>query len=92
MLAQFWEWQYAYVAKVCHAVDPDHRGKMEASVAYIAATPTTRLNTIQMRLQYEKMVAGLPPPDYQDGVEESKFAGFQGFKGQENLWKGLMGY
>ncbi|KAF9890076.1 hypothetical protein FE257_006237 [Aspergillus nanangensis] len=77
---------------VCHAVDPEHNGKKAASVAYIGATPTTRMNTQQMRLQYDSMVAGLPPPDYNDGVDESNFVGFEGFKGKEDLWKTLMGY
>lgn len=79
-------------AQVCHAVDPDHNGKEEASVAYIAATPTTRTNKKHMQNQYDKMVTGQPPPDYEDGVDESLLNGFQGFKGKEELFKTLMGY
>ncbi|KAJ5370447.1 uncharacterized protein N7496_006539 [Penicillium cataractarum] len=77
---------------VCHAVDPEHVGNIEASVAYIAATPTTRINKEHMRGQYDKMALGLAPPDYSDGVDESKFKGFQGFEGKEALFKTLMGY
>ncbi|KAF3396401.1 putative protein YbiU [Penicillium rolfsii] len=77
---------------VCHAVDPEHVGNVEASVAYIAATPTTRTNKEHMRAQYDRMVVGLSPPDYSDGVDESKFKGFQGFEGKETLFKSLMGY
>jgi hypothetical protein len=77
---------------VCHAVDPDHEGTADASVAYIGATPTTRSNKAHMREQYDKMVAGLPPPDYEDGIDESKMKGFEGFKGKEEVFKTLMGY
>jgi hypothetical protein len=38
------------------------------------------------------MVAGLTPPDYDDGVDESKLKGFEGFHGREELFKTLMGY
>ena len=78
--------------QVCHAVDPEHTGKEDASVAYIAATPTTRLNKEHMRHQYDKMLLGLAPPDYSDGVDESKLEGFEGFKGKETLFRSLMGY
>ncbi len=78
---------------MCHAVDPEHQGQVEASVAYIAATPTTPNNKEYMRKQYDRMACGLAPPDYlADAVDESKLAGFQGFVGKEKLFKSLMGF
>lgn len=70
-----------------------HIGDQDASVAYIAATPTTRINETYMQRQYDSMAIGKPPEDYiGSGVDESKLAGFQGFAGKEDISRELMGY
>ncbi|KAK5266328.1 hypothetical protein LTR99_003519 [Exophiala xenobiotica] len=76
----------------CHAVDAEHRGHGDASVAYIAATPTTKKNSIYMRDQYKSMVTGQPPMDYlAGGVDESPLEGFQGFAANPEVFKRMMG-
>lgn len=77
---------------MCHAVEPEHIGDEAASVAYIAAAPNTRINRDYMRRQFEMMAEGLPPEDFSYGVDESKLDGFEGFKGNEEIFKQLMGY
>ncbi|KAH8646312.1 hypothetical protein BX600DRAFT_533854 [Xylariales sp. PMI_506] len=78
---------------VCHAVDPEHIGNEDASVAYIAATPTTKGNLEYMRQQYTNMVAGVAPQDFANhGSDETKFEGFKGFSEQPELFKRLMGF
>lgn len=76
---------------MCHAVDAEHIGTEDASVAYIAATPTTKINKEYMRRQYEFMVKGLSPPDFGSGaIDESIMEGFQGFSANPALFKTLM--
>ena len=77
---------------MCHAVEPEHIRDDIASLAYIAATPTTPINKAYTRRQCALMAAGLPPPDFSAGVDESKLDGYKGFKGKEELFKKLMGY
>jgi hypothetical protein len=81
------------VFQVCHAVDAEHLGQQDASVVYIAATPTTDLNKKYMQKQYSRMVVGLPPADFiKNGVDESKLEGFTGFSSDPELFKKLMGF
>jgi hypothetical protein len=76
---------------MCHAIDAEHIGTEDASVAYIAATPTTRINQEYMRRQYEKMSKGLPPPDFErSGSDESLLEGYEGFSKDPESWKKLM--
>ncbi|KAK5241089.1 hypothetical protein LTR40_013415, partial [Exophiala xenobiotica] len=77
----------------CHAVDAEHRGHGDASVAYIAATPTTKKNSIYMRDQYKSMITNQPPPmDYlTGGVDESQLEGFQGFSANRDVFRRMMG-
>jgi hypothetical protein len=76
---------------MCHAVDAEHIGDQDASVVYIAANPTTKINKEYMKRQYEKMALGLPPPDFlSSGSDESKLDGFKGFSGNPQLFKSLM--
>ncbi|KAH8689439.1 hypothetical protein BGW36DRAFT_308058 [Talaromyces proteolyticus] len=78
---------------MCHAVDAEHVGNMDASVAYIAATPNTPINKAYMQHQYDRMVVGHPPQDFvSNGVDESGFEEFQGFEGNPDIFKSLMGY
>ncbi|KAK5312987.1 hypothetical protein LTR93_011129, partial [Exophiala xenobiotica] len=76
----------------CHGVDAEHRGHGDASVAYIAATPTTKKNSIYMRDQYKGMVTGQPPVDYlAGGVDESQLERFQGFSANRDVFRRMMG-
>lgn len=78
---------------MCHAVDAEHIGHQDASVAYIAATPTTPTNRKYMQRQYDLMAAGLPPPDFvTHGVDESRLTGFEGFAADPELFKRHMGF
>jgi len=76
--------------QMCHAVDAEHIGTEDASVTYIAATPTTLINKEYMRRQYARMVEGLPPPDFDGGSDETKLEGFEGFAINPQLLKELM--
>jgi hypothetical protein len=79
--------------QVCHAVDPEHVGNDDASVVYIAATPTTATNKEYMQKQFAEMVRGLPPADHKvQGSDESQYVGFQGFSAQPDLFRQLMGF
>lgn len=78
--------------QMCHAVDPEHVGNEVSSVVYIPAAPNTRINRDYSRRQYELMSAGLPPEDFAYGIDESKLDGFEGFSGNEPLFRQLMGY
>ncbi|KAF2805433.1 DUF1479-domain-containing protein [Mytilinidion resinicola] len=78
-------------ADMCHAVDAEHIGTEDASVTYIAATPTTRINKEYMQRQYAKMAKGMPPPDFEHGgSDETKLEGFEGFAINPQLMKELM--
>jgi hypothetical protein len=75
---------------MCHAVDAEHIGASPAAVAYIAATPTTKINKEYMARQYARMSQGLPPPDFGAGSDESGLVGYEGFSKNPELWKKLM--
>ncbi|KAE9981677.1 hypothetical protein EG327_006128 [Venturia inaequalis] len=78
-------------ADMCHAVDAEHTGTTPAAVTYIAATPTTPINKAYMARQHSLMSKGLPPPDFGSGSDESGLVGYEGFKGDEGMWRALMG-
>ncbi len=65
-----------------HAVEVDHFGDHDSSVAYVAATPTTPENTRYIKEQNKEFVAGRPPYDFRrTDIDESKFVGWTGEKG-----------
>lgn len=65
-------------ADMCHAVEVDHHGDHDASVAYIAATPRTEQNKSYIRAQLEDFLSGAPPEDFRTGSDESHFKLFTG--------------
>lgn len=67
-------------ADMCHAVEVDHFGDHEASVVYIAATPSTDVNKEYIAQQLEAFLAGRPPKDFNkpDLASESGFVGYKG--------------
>jgi hypothetical protein len=76
---------------MCHAVDAEHIGSGDASVTYIAATPTTPINKEYMQRQYARMMKGLPPPDFEEGGDdETKLEGYVGFAINPQVIKELM--
>jgi hypothetical protein len=51
-------------ADMCHAVEVDDNGDHDASVAYIAATPTTEENTRYIKGQLRDFLEGRAPEDF----------------------------
>lgn len=70
-------------ADMAHAVEVEHNGVNEASVAYIAATPSTEQNKTYIKEQLEGFLEGVPPKDFQHNncTNEMKLEGFVGEKG-----------
>ncbi|KAF4500445.1 DUF1479 domain [Fusarium agapanthi] len=68
---------------VCHAVDTEHLGKNNASVAFIAACPTTPANEIYVKEQLLATLEGRPSADYAHGnnLDESTLKGYVGLDG-----------
>lgn len=64
-----------------HAVETEHSGQEDASVVYIAATPTTPTNVRYIKSQLQSYLAGGPPEDFPAGIDESKLYGYLGDKG-----------
>ncbi|KIX93494.1 uncharacterized protein Z520_10672 [Fonsecaea multimorphosa CBS 102226] len=68
-------------ADMCHAVEVEHNGDHEASVAYIAATPSTNENKRYIKRQLQDMLNGIPPEDFRRGPAEKNFHLYTGEKG-----------
>jgi hypothetical protein len=68
-------------ADMCHAVEVEHHGDHDASVAYIAATPSTKQNKSYIKGQLEDFLKGVPPEDFRAGAKEREFKLFTGEKG-----------
>ncbi|KAI9737875.1 MAG: hypothetical protein M1834_009245 [Cirrosporium novae-zelandiae] len=66
---------------MCHAVEVEHSGDSDSSVAYIAATPTTPANIRYIKGQLKSFLAGMPLEDYPAGSDETKLVGYLGEKG-----------
>lgn len=62
---------------MCHAVEIEHKGEGVSSVAYIAATPTTEINSAYVKRQLEAFLSGTPPEDFR-GCNESALKGYPG--------------
>ncbi|KAH8590336.1 hypothetical protein B0O99DRAFT_552441 [Bisporella sp. PMI_857] len=69
---------------VCHAVDPNHEGTENASVAYVAACPTTQINTEYVKAQLQAISSGQAPPDFHPGSGSDERM-FKGYKGHRDL-------
>lgn len=65
-------------ADMCHAVEVEHNGEHDASVAYVAATPSTAENERYIKGQLEDFLRGVPPEDFRGGSNERDFDGFSG--------------
>ena len=64
-------------------MDPVHEGTVNASVAFIAACPTTPNNKAYVREQLACTLQGRPPPDYQEKneLDERTLKGYVGLEG-----------
>ncbi|KAI1773857.1 DUF1479-domain-containing protein [Hypoxylon cercidicola] len=78
---------------MCHAVDPVHNGKEDASVVYVAACPTTPVNKAHVKLQLQAALVGKAPPDSPDvDVDERKLKGYKGFVDISAEGKAVLGF
>jgi hypothetical protein len=64
-----------------HAVEPKHEGDHDSAVMYIAATPSTPENVRYMKQQVQDFRVGVPPEDFKQGTDETKFKGYLGEDG-----------
>ncbi|KAG7406272.1 Uncharacterized protein YbiU [Fusarium oxysporum f. sp. rapae] len=80
--------------KVCHAVDTEHLGKNNASVAFIAACPTTPANEAYVREQLLATLEGRPSADYADGndLDERTLKGYAGLDGLDAKARRAFGF
>ena len=78
---------------MCHAVDPEHRGSGDASVAYVAACPITKTNTEYVRSQFRAALAGQAPPDCIGvNVNETTLKGYKGFDDVSEEGRAVLGF
>jgi hypothetical protein len=61
-------------------VDTEHLGNHNASVAFIASCPSTRVNEEYVKRQLAATLEGRPAPDYAEGndLDETKLKGYVG--------------
>lgn len=71
-------------ADMCHAVEADHNGDHDASVAYIAATLMTEENEKYIKTQLKDFMEGQAPVDFRS--EQKKVAVEKRFVGL-HWWK-----
>jgi hypothetical protein len=64
-----------------HAVEQKHEGEYDSSVMYIAATPSTPENIRYIKQQFRDFKDGVPPEDFKQGTDETKFKGYLGETG-----------
>jgi hypothetical protein len=64
-----------------HAVEQKHEGEYDSSVIYIAATPSTPENIRYMKQQLRDFRNGVPPEDFKQGTDETRFKGYLGESG-----------
>jgi hypothetical protein len=74
-----------------HAVEVDHFGDHDASVAYVAATPTTELNKIYMKKQAEAFLDDGKVPEDFVGSKVEREGGFRGWVGEKGILSGEEG-
>lgn len=69
-------------ADMCHAVEVEHKGDHEASVIYIAATPSTPVNKQYISHQLEAFREGKAPKDFSGigvgMIPETELVGYKG--------------
>lgn len=71
---------------MCHAVEVDHNGDHDASVAYIAATPTTEENKKYIKAQLKDFLEGKAPEDFRhERKKVSNERDFKGFVGEAGI-------
>ena len=69
-----------------HAVEVEHNGDQDASVAYIAATPSTQVNKEYIKKQLEDFKAGRAPEDFRHERKKVGYEpGFKGFMGEDAI-------
>jgi hypothetical protein len=70
-----------------HAVEVDHLGDKDASVVYVAATPTTEINRAYMERQAEAFLdGGRVPEDFSGNCPEERCEkDFVGWVGEEGI-------
>jgi hypothetical protein len=75
-------------------VDPEHKGQQNASVAYIAACPTTTSNENYIKQQLQAFHEGRAPPDFATDaiLNEKLFRGYSGHEGLSEEAKSALGY
>lgn len=76
-----------------HAVEVEHLGDNDASVVYVAATPTTEMNKNYMRGQVKAFLdGGKVPVDFAGNypIERSE-ASFKGWVGEKGILSGEQG-
>lgn len=73
---------------MCHAVEVEHSGEGISSVAYVAATPTTKTNEAYIKDQLVDFLQGVSPPDHRGGCYEK---GLKGFPGETAILNGSEG-
>ncbi len=71
---------------MCHAVEVDHNGNHDASVAYIAATPSTEVNRKYVKAQLKDFLEGRAPEDFRhEGRRVSNEKEFKGAAGGKDI-------
>lgn len=74
-----------------HAVEVDHFGDHDASVAYVAATPTTELNKIYIKKQAKAFLDGGKVPEDFIGSKVEREGSFKGWLGERGILSGEEG-
>ncbi|EPS44239.1 hypothetical protein H072_1754 [Dactylellina haptotyla CBS 200.50] len=77
---------------LCHAVDPEHEGVENASVAFIAAVPTTQIAKKYIKQQLADALSGRQPSDTQGTVNETHLKGYKGHEGFSEEARQAFGY
>jgi hypothetical protein len=72
-----------------HAVEVEHNGEQDASVAYIAATPSTEENLKYIKAQNMDFLEGRAPEDFRNERKKVGFEpGFTGWMGEGAIHEG----
>ncbi|KAJ9143114.1 DUF1479 domain-containing protein [Pleurostoma richardsiae] len=79
---------------LCHAVDSEHHGAVNASVVYIAACPSTPASRAYVKRQLEYTRSGRPPADFASAttLDETTLDGYVGHTGMSAEAKAAFGY
>jgi len=80
--------------QLCHAVDPDHLGKENAAVAFVAACPTTKVNKQFVKAQLDAVLAGRPPPQHEGSTDlwETRMKDYSGQESFSEEARAAFGY